>query len=187
MKATEKGPEGPVTAAAGEKSDVVESAVRIYATGVERLAEAQKKSIDLATEHNAEMVKTWKKLAVGAPGLFMVDLAATAFDRFAETHKAMIDLVVEQTHTLTGAGEGAQAARRARSSTTTWREHRKPSINRWRRRRRCWTTRPGIPRLLLNPRKSNSAMPARPRARPPTRCSAASRWSLMLRRSCWKS
>jgi hypothetical protein len=102
MKATEKGPEGPVTAAAGEKSDVVEAAVRIYATGVDRLAEAQKKSIDLATEHNAEMVKTWKKLAAGAPGLFMVDLATTAFDRFAETQKGMIDLVVEQTHTLTG-------------------------------------------------------------------------------------
>ena len=73
-----------------------------YATGVDRLAEAQKKSIDLATEHNAEMVKTWKKVAAGAPGLFMLDLATTAFDRFAETHKAMIDLVVEQNHTLTG-------------------------------------------------------------------------------------
>ena len=102
MKATEKGPGGPVTAAAGEKSDVVESAVRIYATGIERLAEAQKKSIDLAIEHNMEMTNAWKKQANGTPGLFMLDLATTAFDRFAETHKAMIDLVVEQTRTLTG-------------------------------------------------------------------------------------
>ena len=100
MKATEKGPEGPVTAAAGDKPEFVETAVRVYTTGVERLAEAQKKAIDLAIEHNAEMVSTWKKQAAAAPGLFMLDLATTAFDRFAETHKGMIDLMVEQTHTL---------------------------------------------------------------------------------------
>lgn len=100
MKATGKGPEGPVTAAAGDKPDFVETAVRVYTTGVERLAEAQKKAIDLAIEHNAELMTTWKKQAAAAPGLFMLDLAATAFDRFAETHKGMIDLMVEQTHTL---------------------------------------------------------------------------------------
>ncbi len=100
MKATEKGPEGPVTAAAGEKPDFVETAVRVYSAGVGRLAEAQKKAIDLAIEHNAEMVTTWKKQAPAAPGLFMLDLAATAFDRVAETQKGMIDLMLEQTHTL---------------------------------------------------------------------------------------
>ena len=102
MKATEKGPEGPVTAAAGEKPDFVETAVRMYTTGVERLAEAQKKAIDLAIEHNAEMLSIWKTQAVAAPGLFMLDLATTTFDRFAETHKGMIDLMVEQTHALGG-------------------------------------------------------------------------------------
>lgn len=102
MKVTEKGSEGPVTAAAGEKLDMFESVARIYATGIERLAEVQKRSVDLAIEHNAEMVDAWKRQAAGAPGLFMVDLATTAFDRCAETHKAMINLVVEQTHTLTG-------------------------------------------------------------------------------------
>jgi hypothetical protein len=100
MKATEKGPEGPVTAAAGDKPDFVETAVQVYTTGVERLAEAQKRAIDLAIEHNTEMMSTWKKQAAAAPGLFMLDLATTAFDRFAETHKGMIDLMVEQTHTL---------------------------------------------------------------------------------------
>jgi hypothetical protein len=100
MKATGKGPEGPVTAAAGDKPDFVETAVRVYTTGVERLAEAQKKAIDLAIEHNVEMMSTWKKQAAAVPGLFMLDLATTAFDRFAETHKGMIDLMVEQTHTL---------------------------------------------------------------------------------------
>jgi hypothetical protein len=100
MKATGKGPEGPVTAAAGDKPDFVETAVRVYATGVERLAEAQKKAIGLAIEHNTEMMSTWKKQAAAAPGLFMLDLATAAFDRFAETQKGMLDLIVEQTHTL---------------------------------------------------------------------------------------
>ena len=102
MKATEKGPEGPVTAAAGEKPDFVESAVQLYTTGIERWAEAQKKSIDLAIEHNTEIVHTWKKQAWATPGIFMLDLATTAFDRFAETQKGAIDLVVEQTQTLAG-------------------------------------------------------------------------------------
>ncbi len=102
MKATEKGPEGPVTAATGEKPDFVEAAVHLYTTGIERLAEAQKKAIDLTIDHNAEMVNTWKKQAWAAPGFFMFDLAITAFDRYAETQKEMIDLVVEQSHMLAG-------------------------------------------------------------------------------------
>jgi len=102
MKATEKGPQEPVTAAAGEKPDFVESAVKVYTTGIERLAEVQKKAIDLALAHNAELVSTWKKQAWAVPGLLMVDLATTAFDRFAETQKGAIDLVLEQTHTLAG-------------------------------------------------------------------------------------
>jgi hypothetical protein len=102
MKATEKGPDGPVTAPAGDKPDFVETAVRVYTTGVERLAEAQKKAIDLAIEHNADMMSAWKTKTAAVPGLFMLDLATTAFDRFAETHKGMIDLMVEQTHTLAG-------------------------------------------------------------------------------------
>jgi hypothetical protein len=100
MKATDKGPEGPGTAAAGEKAEFVETAVRLYTSGIERMAEAQKKAIDLAIEHNTELMSTWKKQAPAAPGLFMLDLATTAFDRFAETQKGMVDLMVEQTHTL---------------------------------------------------------------------------------------
>jgi hypothetical protein len=102
MKATEKGPEGPVTAAAGEKPDFVDASVHLYTTGIERLAEAQKKAIDLTINHNAEVVSTWKKQAWAAPGFFMLDLATSAFDRYAETQKGMIDLVVEQTHMLAG-------------------------------------------------------------------------------------
>jgi hypothetical protein len=85
MKATEKGPDGPVMAVAGEKPDYVEAAVHLYTTGIERLAEAQKKAIDLTINQNAEMVSTWKKQAWAAPGFFMLDLATTTFDRYAET------------------------------------------------------------------------------------------------------
>ena len=100
MKTTEKGPVEPVTAAAGEKPDFVEVSVQLYTTGIQRVAEAQKKAIDLAIEHNAEIASTWKKQSWAAPGLFMLDLATTAFDRYAETQKGMIDLVVEQSLTL---------------------------------------------------------------------------------------
>ncbi len=102
MKATEKGHVGSVTAVAGEKPDFVEAAVHLYSTGIERLAEAQKKAIDLTINHNAEMVSTWKRQAWAAPGFFMFDLATTAFDRFAETQKGMIDLAVEQSRMLAG-------------------------------------------------------------------------------------
>jgi hypothetical protein len=102
MKATEKGPEAPGTTAEGEKPDFVEAAVHLYTTGIERLAEAQKKAIDLAVNHNAELVSTWKKQAWAAPGFFMLDLATTAFDRFAETQKRMIDLTVEQSQLMAG-------------------------------------------------------------------------------------
>ena len=102
MKATEKGPEGPVTTAAGEKPDFVEAAVHLYTAGIERLAEAQKKAIDLAVNHHAEMVSTWKRQAWAASGFFMLDLATTAFDRYAETQKRMIDLAVEQSHLMAG-------------------------------------------------------------------------------------
>ena len=105
MKATEKGPVGSVTAVAGEKPDFVEAAVHLYTTGIERVAEAQKKAIDLTINHNAEMVSTWKKQTWAGPGFFMLDLATTAFDRYAETQKGMIDLVVEQSHMLAGVVE----------------------------------------------------------------------------------
>lgn len=100
MNAKETGPEVPVTAAAGEKTDVIESMTQLYTSGIERVAEIQKKGLDLAVQHNTELVNTWKKLALAVPGLFVLDLATTAFERFADTQKGAIDLVVEQSHAL---------------------------------------------------------------------------------------
>lgn len=113
MNATKKVPSDPATPGAAKKPDVVESVVTLYTKGVERLAEVQKKSIDLAAQQNTEMIKSWKKFAdlvPGASGLFMLDLATNAFERFADTQKGAIDLVVEQSHALVGLAKERTAA-----------------------------------------------------------------------------
>jgi chorismate mutase len=95
-------PTKPVTAAA-EKTEIVDTITSLYTTGVERIAEVQKKGIDLAVKQNAELLDAWKKIAQavpGAPGLFMLDLASNAFERYADTQKGAIDLVLEQSHAL---------------------------------------------------------------------------------------
>jgi hypothetical protein len=91
---------GPVKVAEGIKVDAIESMTELYTNGIERLAEMQKKGLEIAVRHNAEVVSTWKKFTLPAPGVLMLDLATTAFERFAETQKGSIDLMVEQTHTF---------------------------------------------------------------------------------------
>ena len=102
MNVADKGPEEPVTAAAGEKFEVLESAAELYTSGVEKLAAIQKTAIDAMLAQNEALVNVWKKQTVVAPGVFLLDLAKTAFERYGETHKGAIDLVVEQTHALAG-------------------------------------------------------------------------------------
>jgi len=105
MRATKKTVKKPVAAAAAEKTEVVETIANLYTNGVERLAEVQKKGIDLAVKQNAELIDAWKKVAQavpGAAGLFMLDLASNAFERYADTQKGAIDIVLEQSHALAG-------------------------------------------------------------------------------------
>src|SRR6185369_12813450 len=101
MDANEVGKKGPVTDAVGERLDVIESMTDLYSNGIVRLAEVQKRGLEIAVKHNAEIVSTLKKQALPAPGALMLDLA-TAFEHFAETQRGAIDLVVEQTHALAG-------------------------------------------------------------------------------------
>ena len=91
---------GPVTAAEAVKVDAIDSMTELYTNGIERLAGMQKKGLEIAVRHNAEVVGAWKKFTLPIPGVLMLDLAATAFERFAETQKGAIDLMVEQTHTF---------------------------------------------------------------------------------------
>jgi hypothetical protein len=105
MRTTKKTAGGPVSTAAAEKPEVVETIVNLYSKSVERIAEVQKKGIDLAVKQNTELLDACKKMAQTVPGvsgLFMLDLAANAFERYADTQKGAIDLVLEQSHALAG-------------------------------------------------------------------------------------
>ena len=95
-----KDAKGPVTAAEAVKVDAIDSITELYTTGIERLAEVQKKGLEIAVKHNADVAAAWKKFTLPVPGVLMLDLATTAFERFAETQKGAVDLMVEQTHTF---------------------------------------------------------------------------------------
>jgi len=89
----------PVAVPEKEKADWLESAAKLFTTGVGRMAEVQKKSIDVAAQQNAELVEMWKKAlnkVPGTPGMFLLELAGSGFERYAEIHKSAIDLIVEQ-------------------------------------------------------------------------------------------
>ena len=90
----------PVTAAEAVKVDAIDSITELYTAGIERLAEVQKKGLEIAVKHNAEVAGAWKKFTLPMPGFLMLDLATTGFERFAETQKGAIELMVEQTHTF---------------------------------------------------------------------------------------
>ncbi|HEX4065073.1 MAG TPA: hypothetical protein VHZ09_03540 [Acidobacteriaceae bacterium] len=73
----------------------------LFTSGVKRMAEVQKKGIEIAVQQNTELVDLWRKTVEklpGAPGLFMLELGSSGFGRYAEIQKAAIDLVVEQSH-----------------------------------------------------------------------------------------
>jgi len=103
MTTTKKSVREPKSAAAAQKTEFAETFTTLYSNGIERFAEVQKKSIDIAVKQNAEMRDASRKFAQvvpGAPGLFLLDLAASAFERYADTQKGAVDLVLEQSHAL---------------------------------------------------------------------------------------
>jgi hypothetical protein len=88
-----------------KKNEVVEAFIPLYTKNVERLAELQKKSLDIAAEQNAELIDACKKAfnyIPETPGLFLFDLVGQTFERFVETQKGAIDLAVEQSHVVAG-------------------------------------------------------------------------------------
>lgn len=93
------------TKVAPEKNELVDSFVPLYNKSVERVAELQKKSLDVAFEQSAELMAVWKKLlhtVPGNPGIFMIDAFAQMFERYVETQKEAIDLAMEQGHAAAG-------------------------------------------------------------------------------------
>jgi hypothetical protein len=90
---------------AAKQAELAESIATLYSKGVERLAEAQKKSIDVAQQQSADIIDSFKKIAQGttdASGLFMLDLAASTLGQIADLQKGAIDLAVEQSRAFTG-------------------------------------------------------------------------------------
>jgi len=103
MNPTKRTPGEAETPLTAEKTDFFETATDLYARGVERLAEVQKKGIEYAAQQGADLVAAWKKavpVSPVVPAVFLLDVTANAFERFAETEKGVIDLVVEQTRAM---------------------------------------------------------------------------------------
>jgi hypothetical protein len=80
------------------------SLASLYLKGVERIADVQRKSIEIALQQNSELFDLWKRFADKLPGnprLTMLELATTAFERCADTQKCAIDFTVDQARVWT--------------------------------------------------------------------------------------
>jgi methyl-accepting chemotaxis protein len=91
------------TKSVGVKPETVENFIPLFTKNVERVAELQKKSLEVAAEQNAEFVATCKEAfetTPETPGMFVFDLLGQAFERAVEAQKAAIDQTVEQSNAL---------------------------------------------------------------------------------------
>jgi hypothetical protein len=76
----------------------------VIANSVERVAELQKKTLDLAAEQTAEWLGAWKQafsFFPVTPPAFVFEVAGQAVQTAIENQKSAIDLVVEQTKSAT--------------------------------------------------------------------------------------
>lgn len=87
------------------KADFTEVFTPLCLTGVARVAELQKNSLDLAAEQTAEWIGACKNafsfFPVATP-TFLFDVFGQAVETCVETQKNAIDLVAEQTKAVTG-------------------------------------------------------------------------------------
>jgi hypothetical protein len=108
---------------AATKNGAVEAFIPLYTKNVERLAELQKNSLDIAAEQNGELIDACKKAfsyIPETPGSFLFDLVGQSFNRFVETQKGAIDLAVEQSHVVAGlAKERSDYAAKVTEGATT--------------------------------------------------------------------
>lgn len=88
-------------AAVHEAAEVRNTFVALFTRGIDRLAEMQKRTIDIAMQQNAELIDVYKKFGQklpGTPRLPLLEVANTVFERYADAQKNAIDLAVEQSH-----------------------------------------------------------------------------------------
>jgi hypothetical protein len=88
-----------------EKTEPLETFLPVYEKNIERVADLQKKILDVAAEQTTEVLAAWKKVVnviPNAPGLFLFDLFEQSVEQAIETEKGMIDLLVEHSRSLPG-------------------------------------------------------------------------------------
>jgi hypothetical protein len=91
-------------AAAAVSPEFVDAVTPLVLNGVERAADLQKKTLDLAAGQTAELIGAWKKAFSYfqvTPPAFFFDFAGQAVQAAIENQKSAIDLVVEQTEAAT--------------------------------------------------------------------------------------
>jgi hypothetical protein len=83
----------------------VDAFTPLYLSSVERVAELQKKTLDIAAEQTSEWLGAWKKAfsySPVTPPTFIFEVAGQAVKTAIETQKGAIDLVVEQSKSVAG-------------------------------------------------------------------------------------
>lgn len=86
-----------------ETAEVRENFVTLFTNSINRIAEIQKHTIDVAAQQNAEMMDTYKKSVEKLPVAYrlpLVEVANTIFERFSDAQKQAVDLSVEQSQAL---------------------------------------------------------------------------------------
>ena len=92
-------------ATAAVNPEFVDTFSPLVLNSVARVADLQKKTLDIAAEQTAEWIGTWKKAFSYfpvTPPTFIFDVAGQALQTAIETQKGAIDLAVEQTKAVTG-------------------------------------------------------------------------------------
>ena len=92
-------------AAAAVSPEFVDPFLPLVLNSVERVADLQKKTLDMGAEQTGEWIGAWKKAFSYfplAPNAFLFDVAAQAAQTAVETQKSAIDLVVEHSKVAAG-------------------------------------------------------------------------------------
>ena len=92
-------------ATAAVKPEFVDTFSPLVLNSVGRVADLQKKTLDIGAEQTGEWIGAWKKTLSYlplTPPAFFFDVAGQALQTAVETQKSAIDLVVEQTNAANG-------------------------------------------------------------------------------------
>jgi hypothetical protein len=111
----------PVSAAV--KPEVVDAFTPLVLNSVERVADLQKKTLDIAAQQATEWMGAWKQAFSYfpvTPPSFIFDVAGQAMQTAIEAQKSAIDLVVEQTQSASSVNKvRAEAYSKIAAEVTT--------------------------------------------------------------------